>query len=149
MKTNKMQKTTLRQNVQNTDRQWYIIDAEGKNLGQLAVAVANKIRGKHRVDYTPHVDGGDYVIILNAEKIGVTGRKEEQKKYYRHSGYLGHLTTEKLSEVREKKPERICLDAVSGMLPKTKLRKDQLRRLFIIVGDKNPYEAQKPEILKI
>jgi len=149
MKTNKMQKTTLRQNVKATDRQWFVIDAEGQNLGQLAVVVANKIRGKHRVDFTPHVDGGDYVIILNAEKVAVTGRKEEQKKYYKHSGYLGHFTIKKLSEVREKNPERICLDAVAGMLPKNKLRKDQLRRLFIIVGDKNPYEAQKPEILKI
>ncbi len=149
MKINKMQKTTLRQNVKNIDRQWFVIDADGQNLGQLAVVVANKLRGKNHVDFTPHVDGGDYVIILNAEKIAVTGRKEEQKKYYRHSGYLGKLKTEKLSEVREKNPTRICCDAVAGMIPKNKLRKDQLRRLFVVIGDKNPYEAQKSEIFKI
>jgi large subunit ribosomal protein L13 len=144
-----MQKTTLRQNIQSADRQWYVVDAAGKTLGQLAVAVANALRGKNRVDYTPHVDNGNYVVVLNAEKIAVSGQKESQKMYYRHSGYLGHLKTEKLSEVRDKKPTRIMREAVSGMLPRTKHRKNQLRRLFLVVGDVNPHEAQKPELLKI
>ncbi len=142
-------KTTLRQNVTNTDRKWYIVDAADQNLGKLAVSVANALRGKNRADYTPHTDGGDYVVILNAEKIAVSGNKETGKKYYRHSGYLGHLKTESLSEVREKNPVRILQEAVSGMLPKNKLRKWQLRRLILVVGDKNPHEAQNPESLKI
>lgn len=98
-----MKKTTLRQNVQNTDRKWFIVDAEGKTLGTLSVIIANTLRGKNRADFTPHVDGGDYVVVLNAHKIAVTGNKETDKKYYRHSGYLGNLKTQSLAEVREKK----------------------------------------------
>ncbi|MDH3324186.1 MAG: 50S ribosomal protein L13 [Candidatus Peregrinibacteria bacterium] len=142
-------KTTLRQNVTNADRKWFVVDANGINLGKLAVSVANALRGKNRTDYTPHVDGGDFVVILNADKIAVSGKKETDKKYYRHSGYLGNLKTESLAEVREKNPVRILEEAVSGMLPKNKLRKHQMRRLFLIVGEENPHEAQKPEQLKI
>jgi len=144
-----MQKTTLRQNVKNSDRQWFVVDADGKNLGKLSTVIANALRGKNRVDFTPHVDSGAYVIVLNAEKIAVSGNKEENKMYYRHSGYLGHLKQEKLKEVREKNPTRIIREAVSGMLAKNKHRKNQLRRLFLIIGNVNPHEAQKPEILKI
>lgn len=142
-------KTTLRQNVQNTDRQWWIVDAEGKTLGQLAVAIADTLRGKRRVDYTPHVDGGDYVVVLNADKVVVTGNKEEDKKYYRHSGYIGHLKTQSLGVVREKSPKRILEDAVSGMLPKTRLRAGQMKRLLLVVGSKNPHEAQQAKPLEI
>ncbi len=141
-------KTTLRQNVQNTDRQWWIVDAEGKTLGQMAVAIADTLRGKRRVDFTPHVDGGDYVIVLNAEKIAVTGKKEEDKKYYRHSGVLGNLKTQSLSEVREKTPKRILEDAVGGMLPKTRLRAGQMKRLLLVIGNENPYIAQQAKPLE-
>ena len=144
-----MKKTTLRQNVKNTDRKWFLVDAKDKTLGQLAVVIANTLRGKNKVTYTPHVDGGDYVVVLNVEKVRVTGNKEEDKKYYRHSGYLGHLKTESLKVVREKNPARILQDAVSGMLPKNRLRASQMKRLILVVGDKNPHEAQKPEILNI
>ena len=144
-----MKKTTLRQNVKNTDRKWFLIDAKDKTLGELAVVIANKLRGKNKVTFTPHVDGGDYVVVLNVEKVRVTGNKEEDKKYYRHSGYLGHLKTESLKVVREKNPARILQNAVSGMLPKNRLRAPQLKRLILVVGDKNPHEAQKPEILNI
>jgi large subunit ribosomal protein L13 len=143
-----IQKTTLRQNVKDGDRKWFIIDAEGKTLGQIATDVAVVLRGKHRVDFTPHVDGGDHVIILNADKVGVTGDKENRKLYYRHSGYLGNLKVQALGDVRTKTPERILEQAVSGMLPKTKLRKPQLRRLHLVVGGaENPHSAQKPEPL--
>jgi large subunit ribosomal protein L13 len=142
-------KTTLRQNVQNTDRQWWIVDAEGKTLGQLSVAIADTLRGKRRVDYTPHVDGGDYVVVLNADKVAVTGNKEEDKKYYRHSGYIGHLKTQSLGVVREKSPKRILEDAVGGMLPKTRLRAGQMKRLLLVVGSENPHAAQQAKPLEI
>ena len=142
-------KTTLRQNVQNTDRQWWIIDAEGKTLGQMSVAIADTLRGKRRVDFTPHVDGGDYVIVLNAEKIVVTGKKEEDKKYYRHSGVLGNLKTQSLGDVREKTPKRILENAVGGMLPKTRLRAGQMKRLLLVIGNENPYTAQQPKPLEL
>jgi len=142
-----MQKTTLRQNVQSTDRQWFIVDAEGKTLGRLATDIATVLRGKHRVDYTPHVDGGDHVVVINAEKVAVTGRKEDDKMYYRHSGYIGNLKKATLKAVRARDPKRILEDAVSGMLPKNKLRKDQMRRLHLVVGSDNMHEAQKPQPL--
>ena len=142
-------KTTLRQNVKNIDRQWYVVDGMDGNLGKLAVVIANVLRGKNRVDYTPHVDGGDYVVVLNAEKVKVTGAKETQKKYYRHSGYLGNLKVQSLSEVRIKKPTRILYAAVSGMLPKNRLRSAQLKRLLLVIGNKSPHEAQKPIPLKV
>ena len=142
-----MKKTTQRQNVKAQDRQWFVIDAENQVLGKLAVDIANVLRGKHRVDYTPHVDGGDHVIVLNAEKIAVTGSKEERKAYYRHSGYLGNLKVAPLKDVRAKTPTRILEEAVSGMLPKNKLRKPQMRRLHLVVGTENPHAAQKPRLV--
>ncbi|PID70562.1 50S ribosomal protein L13 [bacterium DOLZORAL124_38_8] len=143
-----MKKTTLRQNVTNSDRKWFVVDAEGKNLGQLAVAITNTLRGKNRVDFTPHVDGGDYVVVLNADKVAVSGNKETGKQYYDHSGYMGHLKVQSLADVRERNPFRIIEDAVAGMLPKTRLRKEQLKRLRLVKsGEENPYIAQKPEPL--
>ncbi len=144
-----MKKTTLRQNITNSDRKWFVFDANGKTLGEIATGIANVLRGKNRVDFTPHVDGGDFVVVLNSEKVRVSGNKESDKKYYRHSGYLGHLKTENLKTVREKNPTRILEEAVKGMLPKNKLRKHQMRRLFLVVGENNPHEAQKPEKLSL
>lgn len=142
-----MKKTTLRQNVTDIDRKWFIVDAEDKTIGELSTAIANVLRGKHRVDFTPHADNGDYVVVLNAEKVRATGNKEEWKRYRRHSGYMGNLKSETLKEVREKTPKRIIEDAVSGMLPKNKLRKVQLRRLKLMIGSENPHSAQQPENL--
>ncbi len=142
-------KTTLRQNVTNADRKWFVVDAEGKTLGILSVAIANVISGRSRTDFTPHVDGGDYVVVLNAEKISVMGKKEDQKKYYRHSGHLGNLKIATLAEVRAKNPGRILRESVSGMLPKTKLRDAQMKRLLLVMGKENPHEAQKPETLTV
>ncbi len=144
-----MKKTPLRQNVTNADRTWFVVDADGKILGKLATAIANTLRGKNRADFTPHVDGGDYVVVLNAEKIVLSGKKEEDKNYYRHSRYIGQLKTQSAKEVREKNPTRILQEAVSGMLTKTKLRNAQLKRLFLIVGDKNPHEAQQCKPLEL
>ncbi|MCF7846833.1 MAG: 50S ribosomal protein L13 [Candidatus Gracilibacteria bacterium] len=141
--------TTLRQNVQQKDRVWYIVDAQGKRLGTLATAIADTLRGKKRVDFTPHVDGGDHVIVLNAEKVLVSGQKETDKQYYRSSGYIGHLKSINLAELRKKNPSRILQHAVSGMLPKTKHRKQQLLRLHLVIGDKNPHEAQQPKPLEL
>lgn len=144
-----MKKTTLRQNVTNADRTWFVIDAAGQTIGNVSVLAANKLRGKDRVDYTPHVDGGDYVVVLNADKVVATGAKEEAKKYYRHSGHIGHLKVEFLDEVRAKNPTRILEQAVGGMLPKTRHRKDQLTRLKLVVGSENPHAAQNPETLTV
>lgn len=144
-----MKKTTLRQNVTNADRSWFVIDAEGQPLGKIAVAVANVLRGKHRVDYTPHVDGGDYVAVINAEKVAVSGNKETQKMYYDHSGYMGSLKSQTLAEIRAKNPTRIIEDAVGGMLPKNRLRTEQLRRLKLVVGSENPHTAQNPVTLTL
>lgn len=140
-------KTTLRQNVRNADRVWYVVDAAGETLGTLATDIALALRGKARVDFTPHVDGGDYVVVLNADQVSVSGNKELSKKYYNHSRYLGHLKTQSLEEVRAKKPARILQDAVAGMLPKTKHRKEQLLRLKLVMNNENPHAAQNPQPL--
>lgn len=144
-----MKKTTLVQNVKNEQRQWFVVDAEGKRLGQLSVAIANCLRGKDRAGFTPHSDMGSYVVVINAEKIGVSGNKEQDKLYYRHSGHLGHLKSRNVAEQRKRNPRKILESSVSGMLPKTKLRSCQMKRLFLIVGDENPHEAQKAQPLKI
>jgi large subunit ribosomal protein L13 len=144
-----MKKTPLRQNVTNADRTWFVVDATDQVLGKMATALSNTLRGKNRVDFTPHVDGGDYVVVLNAEKIKVSGNKEEDKTYHRHSRYLGQLKTETVKEVREKNPTRILELAVKGMLTKTKLRNSQMKRLFLVVGDKNPHEAQQCKPLEL
>ncbi len=144
-----MKKTTIRQNVTNADRKWYSFDATGVPLGKLAVEVAQVLRGKKQVTLTPHVDGGDYVVVMNIEKVKVSGNKEDDKKYYRHSGYLGNLKTKTLKQVRESDPERILREAVSGMLPKNRHRKNQLRRLRLVQGTESQYDAQKPELLTV
>lgn len=142
-------KTTLRQNIAGSDRNWFVIDAEGKTLGKLAVTAAEVLRGRHRVDFTPHVDGGDFVVVINADKVKVSGNKEEGKKYYSHSGFIGNLKEQSLATVREKHPTRIIESAVNGMLAKNKHRKHQMRRLFLVAGSENPHEAQKPTPLEV
>ncbi len=128
---------------------WYVADAEGQTLGRFASEVAKIIRGKHKPTFTPHVDGGDYVVVVNAEKIAVTGSKELTKTYYRHSGYPGGLSEMSLSEMREKHPERIIQAAVRGMLPKNRLGRQMMSKLKVYAGPDHPHAAQRPEPLQI
>jgi len=131
------------------EREWYVIDARDIVLGRLATRVASILRGKHRPQYTPHADCGDHVIIINAEKIRVTGRKEAQKNYYRHSQYPGGLKTITLEKQREKHPERIIEAAVKGMLPKNSLGRKIIRKMNVYAGDQHPHVAQQPKTLSL
>jgi large subunit ribosomal protein L13 len=125
-------------------RQWFVVDAEGKTLGRLASAIAATLRGKNKAIYTPHIDTGDFVIVLNAGKVRVTGNKESQKNYYRHSNYPGGLKTTSLKEMRRTHPERIIENAVRGMLPRTSLGEQQLKKLRVFTGGEHPHAAQNP-----
>ena len=130
-------------------RDWYVVDAQDKILGRLATEVAIILRGKHKPQFTPHMDMGDFVIVLNAEKIKVTGKKLEQKIYYRHSGYLGGLKEENLEKVLAEKPEQAVMRAVKGMLPGNKLGRVMLKKLKVYAGGEHPHEAQAPKQLDI
>ena len=125
-------------------RQWFIVDASDKVLGRLATKVADRIRGKDKPTFTPHTDGGDYVIVINAEGIKVTGNKFNDKKYYKHSLYPGGLKTKTFREVMEKNPERLIEDAVKGMLPKNKLGKSMIKKLKVFSGSEHDHESQQP-----
>ena len=127
------------------ERRWYVVDAESKTLGRLATQIAEVLRGKGKPAYTPHVDTGDFVIVVNAEKIHVTGQKLDQKLYHRHSGYPGGLHTRTLREQLERRPEEVLRRAVRGMLPKNRLASAQLRKLKIYAGPDHPHAAQNPE----
>ena len=129
------------------DRKWYVVDAEGKTLGRLASEVAKVLRGKNKAIFTPHIDTGDYVIVVNAEKIKVTGKKLEQKVYYRHSDYVGGMKETTLKEMLNKHPERVIEYAVKGMLPKGPLGRQMYTKLFVYAGLDHKHEGQKPEAL--
>ena len=144
-----MNRYTVMQKKEEVVRNWYEIDAEGKILGKLAAEIAVKLMGKHKVSYTPHVDGGDYVVVVNAEKIAVTGKKLTDKKYYRHSGYPGGLKTRSLEEMLAKKPTEVLRKAVERMLPKNKLGSQMIGRLKIYVGNEHTHAAQKPERIEL
>ena len=126
------------------ERNWLVVDATGKTLGRLATQVADALRGKRKPEYTPHVDVGDFVIVVNAEKIAVTGRKREQKLYHRHSGYPGGLRQRTLGDMLERRPEEVIRKAVKGMLPRNRLGRAQLRKLKVYAGPDHPHAAQKP-----
>lgn len=128
---------------------WYVIDAEGQVLGRLAVKVANLLRGRNRPTYTPHTDTGDCVVIINAEKVVVTGRKEDQKQYMFYSGYFGNERRVKLKDFRERRPEFIIQNAVKGMMPRNRLSSVQLTKLRVYAGAEHPHAAQQPEALSI
>ena len=130
-------------------RHWYVVDADGQTLGRLATRIADQLRGKGKPEYTPHVDTGDFVIVLNAEKIAVSGKKREKKLYYRHSGYPGGLRSRTLGEMLERRPEEVIRLAVRGMLPRTRLGRAQLRKLKIYAGPDHPHEAQKPAPMEV
>ena len=129
------------------DRKWYVVDAEGMTLGRLASEVAKVLRGKNKPIFTPHIDTGDYVIVVNAEKIKVTGKKLDQKIYYNHSDYVGGMRETTLREMMAKKPERVVELAVKGMLPKGPLGRAMNKKLFVYAGPEHKHEAQKPEVL--
>ena len=128
---------------------WYVVDAQGKVLGKLATQIAVRLRGKHKPEYTPHVDTGDYVVVVNAAKVRVTGRKTERKVYYRHSGYPGGLKETNFAKLRAAKPERVLQHAVKGMLPKGPLGYAMLRKMKVYAGTEHPHAAQQPQALQI
>jgi large subunit ribosomal protein L13 len=131
------------------DKKWYLVDAASKVLGRLASQIAMRLRGKHKPIYTPHADTGDFIVVINAEKVSMTGGKLDQKVYYRHSGYIGGLKEVTAEKMLAKKPERVLRSAVKGMLPKTSLGRRQLKKLKIYSGSEHPHEAQKPEKLEM
>jgi large subunit ribosomal protein L13 len=131
------------------ERRWLLVDASGKTLGRLATQVADALRGKRKPEYTPHIDVGDFVVVVNAEKVRVTGHKREEKLYYRHSGYPGGLRSRTLGEMLERRPEEVIRLAVRGMLPKNRLGRAQLRKLKIYAGPEHPHDAQKPQPMEV
>ena len=131
------------------ERRWYVVDAEGQNLGRLATRIADQLRGKTKPQFTPHVDTGDFVVVVNAEKIAVTGKKLDEKIYYRHSGYPGGLKQRTLREQLDRRPTEVLRLAVKGMLPKNKLAARQLTKLKIYAGPEHPHTAQAPEPLEV
>lgn len=126
------------------NREWVIFDAEGQTLGRLATQIADSLRGKNKPEYTPHIDTGDFVVVVNAEKITVTGKKLTEKVYHRHSGYPGGLRSRTLAEQLDRRPEEVIRSAVKGMLPRTRLGRAQLRKLKVYAGAEHPHAAQKP-----
>ncbi len=130
-------------------REWWLVDAEGQTLGRLATRIADTLRGKHKPEYTPHCDTGDFVVVVNAAKVAVTGQKREQKLYHRHSGYPGGLRTRTLGEMLERRPEEVLRKAVKGMLPRNRLARQQLRKLKVYAGPEHPHAAQQPKPMEI
>ncbi len=134
---------------QNRQRDWVVVDASGQTLGRLATQIADRLRGKFKPEYTPHCDVGDFVIVINAEKIAVSGKKRTDKLYHRHTGYPGGLRTRTLNEMLERQPEEVIRKAVKGMLPRNRLARQQLRKLKVYAGPEHPHEAQQPTELEI
>jgi len=130
-------------------RDWYLVDAEGKTLGRLATGIADRLRGKLKPEYTPHIDTGDFVVVVNAEKIHVTGDKLAQKQYWRHSGYPGGIKSRTLAEMLERRPEEVIRKAVKGMLPRNRLARKQITKLKVYAGPEHPHQAQQPKELEI
>jgi large subunit ribosomal protein L13 len=144
-----MKKTTVSAREEDVQKDWYVVDAQGQTLGRLATQVATVLRGKHKPLYTPHIDCGDYVIVVNAEKVHVTGQKMTQKKYYRHSGYPGGLKEITLRDQLQKFPNRVIEAAVRGMLPKNRLGRRMFKKLKVYPGSAHPHEAQQPKVLEV
>ena len=131
------------------DRNWYLVDAQNKTLGRLSTEIASRLRGKHKPIYTPHVDTGDYIVVVNASKIRVTGKKMTDKIYYKHTGYIGNLKSENLATMLEKYPERVLMKSVRGMLPKSKLGNAMIKKLRVFAGPEHTHIAQQPEPLEL
>ncbi|MAY10767.1 MAG: 50S ribosomal protein L13 [Alcanivorax sp.] len=130
-------------------RDWYVVDASGKTLGRLAAEVASRLRGKHKPEYTPHVDTGDYIVVINAEKVAVTGKKASDKMYYRHTGYPGGLKEANFETLISEKPQMVIEKAVKGMMPRNPLGRDMLRKLKVYAGAEHPHTAQQPQQLEL
>ena len=144
-----MKKYTYSAKNSDNEGRWCVVDASGAILGRLATTIASRLQGKHNPLYTPHVDIGDWIVVINADKVMLTGRKLDQKNYYRHSGYIGGLKTTTARELRDKRPEDLLRFAVKGMLPKNKLGRKLFKKLKVYAGDQHPHEAQNPEVLEI
>ena len=142
-------KNSYMQKKEDVVRKWYVIDAEGISLGRLAAKVSNVLQGKHKPTYTPHIDCGDCVIVVNAEKVNLTGNKLKDKIYYNHSGYTGGLRERTAREMIEKYPVEMIERAVKGMLPKTRLGRQMYKKLFVYAGSEHPHTAQQPEVMKV
>jgi len=142
-------RTTYMAKPHEVERKWWIVDAEGKTLGRLASEVARLLRGKHKPEYTPHVDTGDFVIVINADKIHLTGKKLQKKIYYRHSGYPGGLKMATAAEMIQKRPVKVIELAVKGMLPKNSLGRRQGKKLKVYAGSEHPHQAQQPEVYEL
>lgn len=142
-------RTTYMAKPNEVERKWHIIDAEGQTLGRLATEAASLIRGKHKPQFTPHVDTGDFVVVINADKIVLTGNKLQDKKYYRHSGYTGGLKVTTAQEMLNKRPERMIEKAVHGMLPKNRLGERMKLKLKVYAGAEHPHQAQQPEVYEL
>ena len=140
---------TISAKAETVQRSWYVIDAEGQTLGRLATEVARRLRGKHKTEYTPHVDTGDYIVIVNAEKVKVTGRKASDKTYYRHTGHPGGLKEATFAQMIERSPEKVIELAVKGMLPRNPLGRAMYRKLKVYAGQEHPHDAQQPETLTL
>lgn len=140
---------TLSAKPESVRRDWYVVDAAGKTLGRLSSEVASRLRGKHKPEYTPHVDTGDYIVVVNAEKIAVTGKKTTDKMYHKHTGYIGGLKTISFEKLVVKAPEQIIEIAVKGMLPKGPLGREMFKKLKVYAGENHPHAAQQPQALEI
>ncbi|MEC8126247.1 MAG: 50S ribosomal protein L13 [Pseudomonadota bacterium] len=138
---------TISAKAETVKRSWFVIDADGQTLGRLATEVARRLRGKHKTEYTPHVDTGDYIVVVNAEKVQVTGRKASDKIYYRHTGHPGGLKETNFTQMIERSPEKVIELAVKGMLPRNPLGRAMYRKLKVYAGQEHPHEAQQPETL--
>jgi len=134
---------------QDIRRQWHLIDADGKTLGRLSTEIARRLRGKHKPEYTPHMDTGDYIVVINAEKVHATGNKMSDKMYHHHTGYIGNLKSISLEKLLASKPERVIQLAVKGMMPKGPLGRSMLRKLKIYAGTEHPHAAQQPQALEV
>lgn len=140
---------TYSANPEKVKRDWFVVDADNKVLGRLASEIAHRLKGKHKPEYTPHVDTGDYIVVVNAEKVALTGNKENAKKYYRHTGYPGGIKETSFKEMIEKHPTRVIETAVKGMLPRNKLGRAMLSKLKIYAGEQHGHQAQQPNVLEI
>ena len=140
---------TLSAKPESVRRDWYVVDAAGKTLGRLSSEIASRLRGKHKPEFTPHVDTGDYIVVINAEKVAVTGKKAKDKIYHRHTGYIGGLKSISFEKLIDKAPERVIQGAVKGMLPRGPLGREIFKKLKVYAGENHPHTAQQPQVLDI
>ncbi|MDC0403920.1 50S ribosomal protein L13 [Porticoccaceae bacterium] len=140
---------TYSANAETAQHDWYIVDAEGKTLGRMATEIASRLRGKHKPEYTPHVDTGDFIVVVNAEKVAVTGNKAKDKIYYSHTGYPGGIKDISFEKLIDKAPERVIQSAVKGMLPRGPLGRAMFRKLKVYAGTEHPHVAQQPKVLEV